>query len=172
MTVRILEQGRQKQYEEALYELLKAGDREFVPPLSSRDSTTQAELSAAEESREGIRSYFEEMMTQRFLIAEEEERLLGFVSFKENYHCGPVTALPNIYISTLLVHPAGRGKGLTRRMYTELFKAYENVTVFTRTWSTNAAHIKILEGFGFEAVHVIKNHRGEGIDTVYFRKSK
>ena len=56
-------------------------------------------------------------------------------------------------------------------MYETLFKKYENVDIFTRTWSTNEAHIKILMKFDFEIMSVLKNDRGEGIDTVYFKKS-
>ena len=95
---------------------------------------------------------------------------MGFVSFRENYVSEPIKKLPNIYISTLLVHPTGRGKGLTKRMYEVLFQAYAHAHIFTRTWSTNEAHIRILADFGFEAFHVLKNHRGDGIDTVYFKK--
>ena len=79
--------------------------------------------------------------------------------------------LPNIYISTLLVSPEGRGKGLTSKMYEILFAEYENANIFTRTWSTNEAHIKILSKFGFEAMLILKNDRGNGIDTIYFKKS-
>ena len=78
--------------------------------------------------------------------------------------------MPNIYISTLLVTPCGRGQGLTRKMYEFLFNEYKNANVFTRTWSTNEAHIKILLGFGFETIKVLENDRGNGIDTVYFKK--
>jgi len=55
-------------------------------------------------------------------------------------------------------------------MYKILFKEYENANIFTRTWSTNIAHIKILSKFNFETLCVLKNHRGVGIDTVYFVK--
>lgn len=57
-------------------------------------------------------------------------------------------------------------------MYAYLFSAYKNANIFTRTWSTNFAHIKILQAFGFETVKVLKNDRGSGIDTVYFKKEK
>ena len=52
--------------------------------------------------------------------------------------------------------------------YSYLFEKYSDRPIFTRTWSTNLAHIKILEKFGFSEHLRIKNHRGENIDTVYF----
>ena len=51
-----------------------------------------------------------------------------------------------------------------------LFKEYEHMNIFTRTWSTNAVHIRILSKFEFETLHVLKDHRGAGIDTIYFVK--
>ena len=64
-----------------------------------------------------------------------------------------------------------RGKGLTQKMYDFLFNnLYANSNIFTRTWSTNFAHLKILTKFGFELIKTIPNDRGENIDTVYFAK--
>ena len=101
--------------------------------------------------------------------------LLGFVTFKldlVNAVLGADT-LPNLYICTLLLSPAARGKGVTAKMYAHLFDSlYPSVNLFTRTWSTNAAHLKILDRFGFSLIKRIENDRGEGIDTVYFGKMR
>ena len=152
--------------------LLTISDDEFCPPLSARNSTSQVNLSVSTKCKNGVMSYFEELKKQRFAVACEDGKLVGFVSFKENYTNDIIgdDDLPNIYISTVLVAPEGRGKGVTRRMYEYLFKEYENSNVFTRTWSTNEAHIKILSGFGFETMLALKNDRGNGIDTIYFKK--
>ena len=93
-------------------------------------------------------------------------------SYKENYSCAEISPkeLPNIYISTLIVSPNARGKGVTKALYGKLFSEYENINIFTRTWSTNIAHIKILEKYGFKVIQVIKDDRGNGIDTIYFKK--
>lgn len=40
----------------------------------------------------------------------------------------------------------------------------------TRTWSTNDAHIHILQSIGFVMVKNIDNDRGIGINTLYFEK--
>jgi len=170
--IKLLTCEEQKNFYEDILNLLTISDDEFCPPLSARTSTVQADLSVNTKSNDGINGYFEELKKQRFAVACEDGKLVGFVSFKENYTNDIISdnELPNIYISTVLVAPEGRGKGLTRRMYEYLFKEYENSNVFTRTWSTNEAHIKILSGFGFETMLVLKNDRGNGIDTIYFKK--
>lgn len=160
-------------YYEDILEMLTNGDKEFVPPLSARVSTTQANLSDCTKGADGIMKYFEQLKRQKMLVAVCDNKLLAFCSFIENFINDKIDVdkLPDIYISTLIVKPEARGKALTRRMYEMLFKKYEDVNIYTRTWSTNIAHIKILSGFGFETLCVLKDDRGEGIDTVYFEKS-
>ena len=160
-----------KYYGEML-EMLKEADEEFLPPLSARTSTTQKNLYSGEKNDEGILNYFEGMKKQSFVLACEEDRLLAFVSYRENYVCDEIdeSNLPDIYISTLIVGSQARGKGITYKMYEKLFEKYSGINIFTRTWSTNNAHIKILSKFGFEEFKVLKNHRGRGVDTVYYKK--
>ncbi len=172
MEIRIL--GRQEQqniYTDA-YEMLSAADNEFVPPLSSRSSSTQQDFSKSDKN-DSIEKYFEQLKSQRFAAVFESGELIAFVSYKEDYTCPEISAkeLPNIYLSTLVVSPKARGKGVTTALYKTLFSEYENVNIFTRTWSTNIAHIKILQKYGFDVIKVLKNDRGNGIDTVYFKKS-
>ena len=77
--------------------------------------------------------------------------------------------LPNIYLSTLMLKSEARGKHLTQKMYDYLFNnLYADRSIFTRTWSTNGAHLRILEKFDFKLIKTIPNDRGVGIDTVYF----
>lgn len=172
MNIEILSRQEQAKYEDEILNMLIDGDEDFVPPLSARRSTTQADLAGHEKGQDGIMRYFEEMKKQRIMVATEDGKLLAFVSFREDYTNDVIQAedVPNIYVSTLIVKPEGRGRGLTREMYTVLFKAYENVSIFTRTWSTNIAHTKILSKFDFETLCVLKDDRGAGIDTVYFVK--
>ena len=172
MEFKILANFEQDKYDNEILTMLNQGDSEFVPPLSARSSTTQSDLTGTATSHDGVLNYFKELKKQKILVAVENEKLVAFVSYKENYTNDIIdtACVPNIYISTLLVAPYGRGQGLTRKMYEFLFNEYKNANVFTRTWSTNEAHIKILLGFGFETIKVLKNDRGNGIDTVYFKK--
>ena len=173
MKIKIINKCEQDKYDVEILNLLTECDEEFVPPLSARSSTTQSDLGGGTNAGSGVLNYFNEMKKQKILVAVKDEKLIGFVSFKENFVNDKIgeEQLPNIYISTLLIAESGRGKGLTRKMYEFLFKEYENANVFTRTWSTNEAHIKILSGFGFEILTVLENDRGYGIDTVYFKKA-
>lgn len=172
MDIKILDHFEHEKYYDEILKMLILGDDEFVPPLSSRSSTTQSDLSSGEKSNDGILKYFEEMKKQRIMVATEGDNLLAFVSYRENYTNNEIKEkdIPNIYLSTLIVKPEARGMKLTQMMYEALFKTYEKVNIFTRTWSTNIAHIKILGKFSFETLCTLKDDRGKGIDTVYFVK--
>jgi len=174
MEFRLLDTAEKKEYQNELLEILSANDTAFVPPLSQRTKTTQTDLKGTGE-KGSIRPYFDGMMQQNVLAMFHEGQLIGFVSYIDNLTSeviGPEN-LPNIYLSTLVVSPGARGMGATRKAYAHLFlERYPDRNVFTRTWSTNAAHIKILNGFGFEELKRIPNDRGEGIDTVYYCKKR
>jgi ribosomal protein S18 acetylase RimI-like enzyme len=168
MEIKLIPSDEKSKYDSRVFEILTNADNEFVPPLSSRRSTTQSDLCGGEKAKDGIKKYFEEMKKQCLMLAFDGERVTAFMSFKENYTTEIITDTPNVYLSTLVVAPEGRGAGLTQKMYEKLFSLYPDAFVFTRTWSTNAAHTKILARLDFEAFKTIKNDRGEGIDTVYF----
>ena len=170
MELKILTREEQDFFGPQILEMLQESDQEFVPPLSSRSSTTQQNLASGDTCPEGILQYYNQLQTQTVMAAVEGDRLLTFVSYIENYQNGPVTDTPNIYLSTLVMRPEARGKGLTKKLYAYLFDACRPLPVFTRTWSTNAVHIRILDYFGFQTLQVLPDHRGPGIDTVYFVK--
>ncbi|MBR5543565.1 MAG: GNAT family N-acetyltransferase [Oscillospiraceae bacterium] len=176
MRYKILDETGKESYREQILKMLSESDGEFVPPLSKRSSTTQKNFSGntATVNGDGVETYAGEMLRQKVLVCVEEDKIIGLVSFKEDYtnECIGNDDLPNIYISTLLVSSSARGMGVTKKMYSHLFfELYSDRSVYTRTWSTNTAHIKILEGFGFEELSRIENDRGKGIDTVYFSRS-
>ena len=174
MELKILTIQEQTFFGPQILEMLAESDKEFVPPLSSRSSTTQQDLSSGGVCPEGVLQYYNQLQTQKVMAAVEGDRLLTFVSYIENYVSGPITQAdtPNIYLSTLVMRPEARGKGLTKKLYAYLFDAYRPAPIFTRTWSTNIPHIRILDYFGFETLQVLPDHRGPGIDTVYFKKDQ
>lgn len=164
------------QFRSQVYELLKKCDKEFVPPLSQRNSTSQKRLvGAALDREEAPKSYFLELCNQPVIICQAEGKLLGFMSFINNYTCQDVeNATPGIYVTTIIVDPDHRGQSLTEKMYAELIElaTARGKHISTRTWSTNCAHITILARLGFYELLRIENGRGEGIDTVYYRKDR
>lgn len=152
--------------------LLIESDNDFVPPLSKRNSTTQLNFNTAL-SENKIDDYFNQMITQKILGVFENEKLTAIVAYKENYVCECIKeqSFPNIYVSTVIVGKLMRGKGVTKKAYDYLFNnLYSGYTVYTRTWSTNAVHEKILLSFGFTKIKIIKDDRGKGIDTVYYKR--
>ena len=156
-------------YKETLFAILAENDTAFVPPLSQRTGTTQTAFSQVQNPN-GVADYLEQMLTQQIVGVFLEKKLVGFVSYIENRE-DEAFLLPNIYLSTLVLQPQTRGMGITKKLYHHLFnELYPERNVYTRTWSTNIAHIKILQGFGFTELKRIPNDRGQGIDTVYYAK--
>lgn len=150
----------------AVYDLVVLGDREFIPPLSSRSSTTQQTLAGAQGN--GIDAYFEEMKQQSFVLAFEEGKVAGFMSFRENYENPHIPAGENLYASTCVVHPDFRGRGMMRGFYEAMIKAFPYRPIYTRTWHENIGHLKVLDRLGFVLLETLENDRGPGIHTVYF----
>ncbi len=168
----LLNEQQKEFYSKNIVHLMTLSDKDFVPPLSSRSSTLQKNLSV-NQSNGSIYAYFSEMIKQKVLAFIEDGVFLGFVSFKENYSNDVIlpSTLPNIYLSTLVLDEKARGKHITQRAYEHLFNVlYPKHNIFTRTWSTNAPHIRILDKFNFTELARINNDRGENIDTVYFEK--
>ena len=165
----LLNAHQKNQYKSALLEILTQNDAAFVPPLSQRTGTTQTTFGQAHNPN-GVADYLEQMLTQQIMGVFLECKLVGFVSYIENREAENF-CLPNIYLSTLVLQPETRGMGITKKLYHHLFnELYPERNVYTRTWSTNIAHIKILMGFGFEELKRIPNDRGNGSDTVYYYK--
>lgn len=152
-------------YSEQVWELICETDKEFVPPLSYRESTTQNNLEEVSENELPVQ-YFEQVKSQSIILALDENRVIGFISFRKG--CKEIKEC-DIYVSTVIVSPQARGKRTAEKMYAELFKNNKGITV-TRTWNKNHTHIHILDKLGFKLIKEIKNHRGKGIDTVYFSK--
>lgn len=170
----VLNETEKTQYREELFEILSINDKNFIPPLSQRSSTTQANFQGSAEKAD-ILPYFNKMMEQNILAMFFEGKLIGFVSYIDNYLSDVIgeETHPNIYLSTLALRPETRGMGATKKAYTHLFfECYPERNVYTRTWSTNGPHIHILNGFGFGELKRIPNDRGVGIDTVYFYKNR
>lgn len=163
-------------YKADIWELLRAADHEFVPPLSARESTRQSNLKGSDcECKAGPRSYYEVMIRQRFLLALDGERVTGFLSYIPAHTVEYPVKKERVtadYISTIIVSPACRNQGITRKMYETFLEMDGSALVATRTWSQNHAHIHILESLGFELAERIKDDRGEGIDTVYYQKMR
>jgi len=156
--------------------LLKEVDREFVPPLSSRNSTTSANLLPAAPAAPGPQSYFEEVLGQLILLASANGEPVGFMScIPAHHHALVVNQSPCTYRSTLAVTASARRLGVARHLYGALLSLpdrYASPWVATRTWSTNFGHRDLLASLGFQEVVNLPDDRGPGIDTVYYARKR
>ena len=168
MELKILTEIDKLFYKDEIIQLLEESDNDFLPPLSRRGSPNDKAFLGENNGSNGVLSYYTEMNRQPILAAFSENKIVGFVSFREDNRDGENSS---IYVSTLVVAKAARGQGLTRGMYDYLSStAFPEHAFRTRTWSTNAAHIKILSRFGFHETKRLENDRGAGIDTVYYER--
>ena len=160
-----------KRQKDEIWEILKTADNEFVPPLSSRYDTVQRDFADFGSTMiPEPTKYFEALLGQSFLLYMENGHIKGFISFIDGYSSDLTECPVCIYISTIIVIPSERQKGITQKMYSHLFNARKNIPVLIRTWSENRSHIHILQKLGFNLLKRIPNDRGEGIDTVYFMR--
>ena len=145
-------------------EILEEVDCEFVPPLSSRVSTTQEVFG---KGNFGIYNYLSSVEKQELIACTDlKGKLVGFLSFTRNFE---KFGRKWIYVSTVAVRKKARGIGIGKKLYLKLFEVFKG-PFLTRTWSTNENHVKILKKLGFEEIYRIPDHRGKGIDTVYYGK--
>ena len=164
----------QSPYRQAVWELLCTYADSFVPPLNQRGSTTQQNLQPGSPAEELPVAYFEALQEQDFLLAVEREELLGFLSFRDNYVLDALhDGVPCVYVSTILVREKARNRGITTQLYGHLLSGQHHTDKFicTRTWSGNKEHLSLLNKLGFDLMRTIPNDRGDGIDTVYYRRS-
>ena len=171
------------EHSQMVIELLTACDDEFVPPLSSRHSTTQRELDSTVTGTAGITTviggiieYFDDMRHHPIVLAVDEgddgERLVGFVSYIRDYRLDFIDE-PVTYVSTICVNKRRRKQGTASRLYERLediVRSQGGGVIALRTWSTNATHCRLLDKLGYECVKRIPDDRMPHVDTLYFAK--
>ncbi len=175
MNVEFIENLEDEDLSEQILKILTAANDEFVPPLTSRNSTTQSDFFQKSEPDKAVPyAYFDMLKEQKTLVMRDGGRVVGFMSYKTDYENAVITKdfLPNVYISTVVTDKMFRHQGVTKGLYGALFERYGDKSIFTRTWSTNLPHTRLLGGFGFAEFKRIKGDRGDGIDTVYYFKRK
>lgn len=159
-----------------IWKILCECDLEFVPPLSHRDSSYQSVLDKIQHQEGEPHSYFKTILEQHFILALDRGRVIGFMTFRHSYTCPELRDYsPSNYITTICIKSIYRNRGIAKKLYNylerQLPETYRLPFLTTRTWTTNLIHHKILEEIGFKQVIRLENHRGPGIDTVYYAKS-
>lgn len=76
----------------------------------------------------------------------------------------------HVYVSTAVVAPSHRGRGLSTRMGRRVVAhaLRRRVPLLAKTWSTNQASMGALARWG-RVDKIVRDERGAGIDTVYWR---
>lgn len=174
-----------KNYMNNILDILVECDKEFVPPLSSRNSTKQADFNfiGNYDTDNKPMEYFKKITEQHNILVIQDGIVIAFMSYIYNYDKNEFFNKNNIddinnYISTICVRKEFRRKGITEKMYeyieNALPKDIASKYVSTRTWSTNIGHINLLKKRNYENTYTIKNDRiledGTKVDTVYFGK--
>lgn len=153
-------------FKSQMWDLLRLCDNDFFPSLSSRENSPNGPI-----------QYFEGLFTEnaKYLLAFDEEQLLGFSIFSHNYFEDLISQFtPCNYIKIACVHPTYRGMKIASKFNKFLEEDLPHNLVLPyivrRTWSTNIPQLSILKRNGYNLIHQFNNDRGNNISTVYFAK--
>lgn len=161
---------------QAVRRLVWEADREFVPPLSARTPEANLSVGAGVDCDPEPEVYWDDVQSHALLTAKDAVggAVLGLMTVDLGRPMPPLGLVATAYLSTVIVAPQARGRGVARRLYERLFDQTRAIDaagqVVTRTWSTNASHRPLLDRLGFEVALRIPDDRGPGIDTLYFVK--
>lgn len=155
-------------------EILVEANHEFVPPIETPPEEMKSE-DVRKDGRYTIDGYVEEALKNKLILALKGEELVGFLEFIHGYESPNLRGYcPCNYEFTVVVRRNHRREGIGTDMYKKvLYGLPESLRlpyVVTRTWSTNLAHINLLEKLGFRKVKQIDKDRVGGVHTVYFAK--
>lgn len=168
----------------SIYNLLIACDKEFVPPLSTRNTTTQVNFNlGCTLSDLYPYQYLTDILKQQNILAIVDDLIVGIMSFRYNYKFGEAFDINiskdalNNYVSTICINKDYRRYGIAGRLYNyienNLPNKYKGDYVSTRTWSTNKSHINLLYKYNYSLAYTVANDReynGTKLDTLYFIK--
>lgn len=177
--IQFYESLKEPQLIKQVWNILCECDKDFYPPLSSRESTYQTANLLQSTNSHSLQpvSYFEELKKQHFLLFKDclSERIIGFLSFKHFYQSEETSGYnPSNYITTTCVLKEYRNLGVGKKLYdffeSNLDEKFRLRYITRRTWSTNDNQLHLYEKLNYTLICTLENHRGKGIHTVYFGK--
>lgn len=148
---------------------------EFVPPLTSREGTTQSELCERAPKATAPGGYLKKMLQQDLILCRYEDHTAGFLSFRSDHQDRRYADLcPCLCVSTVAVGHRDRRRGIARALYQELFDlpAPMHPWIVLRTWSTNNSHLELLDRLGFSTILHLEDDRAAGVDTLYLAANR
>lgn len=145
-----------------IHRFMKLVNDDFTPPLDGRNVNIE----------ERIQDTFDKP-DSGYLIVESQTMdsnisIIGLIGFNKHWE-----SRNDAYINFLAIHPEYRGLGLSSKLESELeskleLEGIQYINVCT--WSTNKPVLNFYEKRNYQLNHVLKNDRGNGIDTIYYCK--
>lgn len=149
-------------------ELCKLCNNEFVPPLSHRYKTTQMSY-AGSKPNDNVLEYIDSMRDFHFVYAVDNGDVIGFLSYKPDQE---FNGKKGDYICCCIINPKYRNRHIATGLFQLLpSRVAGNKMLFGKTWSTNKASAALYTHAGFALDSILKDDRGEGVDTHYYVKN-
>ncbi|OVE84837.1 GNAT family N-acetyltransferase [Natronolimnobius baerhuensis] len=175
VSIRFVDASAREREQAAIRQLLVDADESFVPPLTGANRATVSR-SDDEGGSTDIDGYVDRCVSRPLLGAFDGDDLVGFSSFHELTTADALEGYtPATHVEILIVDEGFRNRGIATRLYRALLEenvpaSHRHPYVATKTWSTNHAHIAILEELSFECVERLPDDRKPGVDTVYYAR--
>lgn len=113
-----------------------------------------------------------ELTTQCVLIAlTPQDKILGFLSYKEDYNCDYIPATPanNIFVTSVEAELLENKTDILSDFYQYLQDLYPSHEIYVKALSSDTANVRILTEKGFVFHTVVENRNREDIDVVCFK---
>ncbi|WP_315560730.1 GNAT family N-acetyltransferase [Actinomyces gerencseriae] len=169
VSVRVLRSGHLPEpLARQLLALTRRCDGDFVPLCPGATGSVRSSATSALRPGRTSRSYVDSLLELAHLIVlVQDERLVGYCAY---YWPWMWRGTEHVYVSTAVVAPSHRGRGLStrtgRRVVARALR--RRVPLLAKTWSTNQASMGALARWG-RVDKIVRDERGAGIDTVYWR---
>jgi ribosomal protein S18 acetylase RimI-like enzyme len=154
-------------------DLLREVDAEFVPPLSHRVDTLALHGPTCP-PEDGLSRYLDAVGRESWLVALRGDRVVGLLSYLTDHRDPWLAAYsPSLYATTVAVSVSARRAGVGGQLYDAFEAAAHRLTVpylTTRTWTSNAAHLRLLRDRGWRRVVELPDDRDAGVGTVYYAR--
>ncbi|WP_026407682.1 GNAT family N-acetyltransferase [Actinomyces gerencseriae] len=169
VSVRVLRSGHLPEpLARQLLALTRRCDGDFVPLCPGATGSVRSSATSALRPGRTSRSYVDSLLELAHLVVlVQDERLVGYCAY---YWPWMWRGTEHVYVSTAVVAPSHRGRGLStrtgRRVVARALR--RRVPLLAKTWSTNQASMGALARWG-RVDKIVRDERGAGIDTVYWR---
>lgn len=169
VSVRVLRSGHLPEpLARQLLALTRRCDGDFVPLCPGATGSVRSSATSALRPGRTSRSYVDSLLELAHLVVlVQDELLVGYCAY---YWPWMWRGTEHVYVSTAVVAPSHRGRGLSTRMGRRVVAhaLRRRVPLLAKTWSTNQASMGALARWG-RVDKIVRDERGAGIDTVYWR---